>query len=97
MDTFKNIGWLEQNITSKDFRVAGISQQNGYQLIKILSEDNLSYSRVKNRFPEAERVRDTESIIQDPRIDLVFISAQEEDDRDLVANILRSGKHVRVV
>lgn len=97
MDTFKNIGWLEQNITGKDFRVAGISQQNGYQLIKILSEDNLSYSRVKNRFPEAERVRDTDSIIHDPRIDLVFISALEEDDRDLVADILRSGKHVRMV
>ena len=97
METFKNIGWLEQNISGKDFRIAGISQQNGYQLIKILSEDNLSYRRVKNRFPEAERVRDMESIIQDPRIDLVFISAHEADGQDMVADVLRSGKHVRMV
>ncbi len=98
METFKNnIGVIEKGVASKSFRIAGINSKNGYRLIKILPEHQLIPDWVQKNFPEAILATNIEELMQDSSIDLVMVSANDENHKDIVANFLQKGKHVRVV
>ena len=97
METFNNIGAIEKGVTGKSFRIAGINSKNGYRLIKILSQKKSMPDWVQTHFPEATVASDIEDLIHDSSIDLVMVSANDENHKDIVANFLQTGKHVRVV
>jgi hypothetical protein len=94
MNKEKNIGLIEDGVSGKSFRLAGVSNNSG-NLKKIYIGENLPDNWVKQSFPDTEIVQDPASIIHDNDIDLVFIPEQQE--LDIVAEILNSGKNVRIV
>ena len=97
METLKNIGVIEQGVAGKSFRMAGINSKNGFRLIKILPKNLQVPAWVKDYFPEATMATDINDLIHDAAIDLVMVSASDDQHKDLVADILQTGKHVRVV
>lgn len=90
---------IENYLSSKDFQVAGIGNGEGYQLRKIFIKDGESFSNtwVQDLFPKAELVQNIEAITEDQDIDLLIIPAPEANDLDLLAKLVGTGKHVRVV
>ena|SRR5688572_24030628 len=97
METFNDIGVIEKSVAGKSFRIAGINSKNGYRLIKILPQQKTMPEWVQTRFPEATMASTIEDLIHDSDIDLVMVSGNDEDHKDIVSNFLQTGKHVRVV
>jgi hypothetical protein len=99
MESFKNIELIEGHLSNLDFRMAGIEKDGGYQLKKIYIKDkeSLTHTWVQHLFPKAEVVQDTKAITEDNGIELIIISAPQANDLDLLAQIVGTGKHVRIV
>lgn len=97
METVNNIRWIEGSIAGKTFVLAGISKSEKYHLKKIYIGNNISRTWVKEHFPATEIVSEMSSIIDDSGIDLVIIPAQQKDELNLVAEILQTGKNIRIV
>lgn len=99
MNTFNTIEQIEQGISGKTVRFAGISNSNtsGYHLKKIYTGNANVPTWVKEQFPHTELVGDVQSIIDDSHIDLVLVAAPEDRNIDTLAEILKTGKHVRIV
>lgn len=97
METFNNIGVIEKSVAGKSLRIAGINSKNGYRLIKILPQKKTMPEWVQTHFPEATVASNIDDLIHDSSIDLVMVSADDENHKDIVANFLQTGKHVRVV
>ncbi len=51
----------------------------------------------RRHYPQSEIVQDKRAIMEDSTIDLIVISGAAKDDLDLVAEVLQTGKHVRLV
>jgi hypothetical protein len=91
-----NIGLIEDTVAGKSFKLAGISNSEG-SLKKILLGENFSDTWVKQQFPQTEIVHDAKSILDDAEIDLVIIPETQKEELNVVANILNTGKNVRIV
>lgn len=91
-----NIGRLEETMKGKAFSLAGISRLEGYNLKKVFVGDN-SDTWVKQSFPQAEIVNDVQSIIHDEKIDLVIMPTKQSEELKLVAQVLQTGKNIRIV
>jgi predicted dehydrogenase len=48
-------------------------------------------------FPETEIVHDVQSIINDEKIDLVIMPTKQSEELKLVAEVLHTGKNIRIV
>lgn len=95
MNKENNIGLIEDGVAGKSFRLAGISNNEG-SLRKIFIGANASDNWVKQTFPDTEIVQDANAILQDQEIDLV-IMPETKDEPTMVAEVLNSGKNVRIV
>lgn len=96
MEKVVKMGRLEEMMNGKSFRLAGISRLEGYNLRKVFVGDN-SDTWVKQTFPETEIVNDVQSIIHDEKIDLVIMPTQQIEELKLVAQVLQTGKNIRIV
>lgn len=96
MDKVINMGRIEESMKGKAFSLAGISRLEGYNLKKVYVGDD-SRSWVKEMFPEAEIVEDVQSIINDEKIDLVIMPTKQNEELQLVARVLETGKNIRIV
>jgi predicted dehydrogenase len=96
MDKVINMGRIEESMKGKAFSLAGISRLEGYNLKKVYVGDD-SRSWVKEMFPEAEIVEDVQSIINDEKIDLVIMPTKQNEELQLVAKVLETGKNIRIV
>ncbi|HEV3223752.1 MAG TPA: hypothetical protein VGZ90_12780 [Puia sp.] len=97
MNSFKNIGLIVCGNSEKIFRLAPASRTKGYTLKKVLVGENVFENDVRVNYPDAEIVRDKSSIIQDATLDLVIFVSPAKKYLNLVGEVLRSGKPVRVV
>lgn len=97
MEMVKNIGLIENCMTGQTFSLAGLSRKEGYHLKKIFIGNNNSDTWVKQRYPGTEIVGDMQSIIHDANIDLVIIPAHQKEELNLVAEILQTGKNIRIL
>ena len=95
-DKVINMGRIEESMKGKAFSLAGISRLEGYNLKKVYVGDD-SRSWVKEMFPEAEIVEDVQSIINDEKIDLVIMPTKQNEELQLVARVLETGKNIRIV
>ena len=95
-DKVINMGRIEESMKGKAFSLAGISRLEGYNLKKVYVGDD-SHSWVKEMFPEAEIVEDVQSIINDEKIDLVIMPTKQNEELQLVARVLETGKNIRIV
>ena len=96
MEKVINMGRIEESMKGKSFSLAGISRVEGYNLRKVYVGDD-SGSWVKQLFPDAEIVQDVQSIINDEKIDLVIMPTKQSEELKLVAQVLETGKNIRIV
>lgn len=73
------------------------SLQNGFNLKKILSKDNISVDQTRSKYPSAEIVENIDEIVSDNSIELVIVSDKNRPDTAIIEKILQSGKHIRVI
>lgn len=97
MKTLKKFGLVECGTQGKLFRLPDLSKQEGYELKKILLQGDVSADTAKMEYPQAEIVADKQAILQDHSIELVIVSSPGDDDMGLVGEVLKAGKHVRIV
>ena len=71
--------------------------KNGFNLKKILSQDNISADHARSKYPSAQIVNDIDEIVSDNSIELVIVSDNNRPDSAVIEKILQSGKHIRVI
>jgi predicted dehydrogenase len=96
MEEVINMGRIEEQMKGKVFSLAGISRLEGFNLKKVYLGDD-SGAWVKQMFPETEIVHDVQSIINDEKIDLVIMPTKQSEELKLVAEVLHTGKNIRIV
>lgn len=97
MDTFKNIGLIECGEPLSQFQLQETSTKKGYTLKKVLVRDNASLRTASRHYPQAEIVQDMNSIIHDNSIDLVVLTTPNAADLELIPEVIKSGKHIRII
>ncbi len=73
-----------------------VSSIPGYSIDKILTSSSENIKAAKEDFPKAEVVQDYESILKDPKIDLVIIVLPNHLHYSFAKQALEAGKHVLV-
>lgn len=96
MDKANNMSRIEAIVKGQPFKLAGISKNEGYHLRKIYV-GNDSDSWVNQLFPGTEVVNDVKSILHDEQIDLVIMPTMQNETLRLVAEVLQTGKNIRMV
>ena len=96
MSTTKNIGFIICG-AGQSFGPERMGDLKEYHLKKALMPGSFSQETFKSRFPQAEIVNDTRSIIHDHTIELVIVSSPAATDMDMVNEVLKAGKHVRIL
>lgn len=96
MDRLTNVGLIEFKTPTSTFQVESLGNTNGFLLKKVMVK-NASPEITRSHYPDAEIVQDKRSIMEDSTIDLIVISGAPKNDLDLVAEVLQTGKHVRIV
>lgn len=96
MDRLTNVGLIEFKTPTSAFEVESLGNTNGFLLKKVMVK-NASPEITRSHYPDAEIVQDKRSIMEDSTIDLIVISGAPKNDLDLVAEMLQTGKHVRIV
>ena len=97
MSNIKTAGVIECGIKGETYIKDRIGNTNNYFLKKILIKDKSNAAITQSQYPKAELVEDIEAIIQDDTIELVLVSAPAENDKDIIRQVLLTGKHVRII
>lgn len=96
MDTLTNVGLIECKTPNGDFDSTPFNSDNGFHLKKVMVQ-HASPEIARMHYPNTEVVQDKAAIIDDATIELIVISGADQQDMDLVAEVLQTGKHVRIV
>lgn len=96
METLTNVGLIECKTPTGDLNSSPFNSRNGFYLKKVMMQ-HASPEIARMHYPEAEVVQDKTAIIDDATIELIVISGAEQQDMDLVAEVVQTGKHVRMV
>jgi len=97
MKAIKSFGLVECGTQGKHFQLPQVSKQEGYLLKKVLLKGDVSADAARREFPDAEIVTDKKDILQDDSIDLVIVASPRERDMGLVSEVIKAGKHVRII
>lgn len=96
METVTNVGLIECNTSIESFKTETLGETGGFRLKKVMVP-NVSAEITRLHYPQSEIVQDKRAIIEDASIDLIVISGAAKSDLDLVAEVVQTGKHVRIV
>ena len=96
METVTNVGLIECRTPSGTFNTESLGNKQEFRLKKVMVP-NASAEITRLHYPQSEIVQDKRAIIEDASIDLIVISGAAKSDLDLVAEIVQTGKHVRIV
>jgi len=91
----KNVGLVEFDPSGKKIQNGAITGFEGYNLKKVFTAGNAG--NFKLHYPEAEIVKDTDSIIRDNSIELIIISSATGDDLNFAGDVLKSGKNLLMI
>jgi predicted dehydrogenase len=96
METITNVGLIECKTPNGAFKTDALGNRHGFHLKKVMVQD-ASPEITRLHYPQSEIVQDKRAIMDDSSIDLIVISGAAKSDLDLVAEVLQTGKHVRIV
>lgn len=96
METITNVGLIEFKNPSGAFETDTLGNRQSFHLKKVMVQ-NASPEITRLHYPHSEIVQDKRAIMEDATIDLIVISGAAKNDLDLVAEVLQTGKHVRIV
>lgn len=97
MNTFKNIGLIVGNQTGNTFQLSPISRMKGYTLKKVLITGDTPAATTGRQYPQAEIVQDKNSLMLDKNLDLIVITTPVNECIDLLGEVMRTGKAVRIM
>jgi predicted dehydrogenase len=97
MSNVTSAGVIECGINNETTIKDRIGNTNGLVLKKMLVKNKTSIAATQQLYPMAELVDNTASIIQDDTIQLVLVADPQEQDKDLISQVMQSGKHVRII
>ena len=93
----KNVSLINFGPVKSIYKISPVEKSEGYVLKKILLSGKSGGSVYNDHYPEAEFVEDIHSITEDHSIDLVMITGASDSNVELFAQILKSGKNLRIV
>jgi hypothetical protein len=93
----KNVSLINFGPVKSIFKISPKEISEGYVLRKILLSGKSGGSLYHAHYPEAEIVQDLHSITQDNSIDLVLITGALNSNVEVFAEILKTGKNLRIV
>lgn len=96
MEAVTNVGLIECKTPSETFITESLGNNQGFHLKKVMVP-HASAELTRLQYPQSEIVQDKRAIIEDESIDLIVISGAANSDLDLVAEVVQTGKHVRIV
>jgi predicted dehydrogenase len=93
----KKVGLIECGNATIPSLTNDFSPASGFQVTKILAKNIIANQYVREHYPNAEFVADSDAIFNDDSIELVIVSTPNNNDLTLVAEALGAGKKVRVL
>ena len=96
MDTITNVGLIECNNAMGTFKTDALGNRHGFHLKKVMAP-HASSEITRLQYPQSEIVEDKSAILDDSSIDLVVIAGAAKSDLDWVAELVQTGKHVRMI
>jgi hypothetical protein len=93
----KNVSLINFGPVKSIFKISPLEKSEGYVLRKILLSGKSGGRLYHAHYPEAEIVQDLHSIIRDHSIDLILITGALKSDVALFAEILKTGKSLRII
>lgn len=96
MDTIKNVGLIECNNAMGTFKTDALGNRHGFRLKKVMAP-HASPEMTRLQYPQSEIVQDKRAITEDASIELIVIAGAAKSDLDWVAEVVQTGKHVRMV
>jgi hypothetical protein len=93
----KNISLINFGPVKSVYKISPVEKSEGYVLKKILLNGKSGGNLYNHYYPEAEIVQDLHAITEDHSIDLVMITGALNSNVALFAEILKSGKNLRIV
>lgn len=96
MERITNVGLIECKTPTEIFNTDSLGSSQGFYLKKVMVP-NAPAELTRLHYPQSEIVQDKRAIIDDASIDLIVISGAAKSDLDLVAEVVQTGKHVRIV
>ncbi len=93
----KNFSLINFGPVKSLYKISPVEKQEGYVLKKILLSGESGGYLYNNYYPDAEIVRDLHSITEDSSIDLIMITGAFDSNHELLAEILKAGKNLRIV
>lgn len=91
-----NVGIIGCEMSEEIKLASGAIGVGKFSLMKILAKDKATAGIAQITYPQAIIVDDITDIINDPAIELVFISSQRKY-LPMVREVLKARKHVRVI
>jgi predicted dehydrogenase len=91
-----NVGLIGFGMAGRLFHGPTISGTNGLKLFKVRETKAPNISIIKERYPDAIIVNDTNDILGDPLIDLVVVATPNVTHYDLAKQALNADKNVVV-
>lgn len=95
MNTLKNIGLITSAEANPAFELSAVSRMQGYKIKKVLVADNITGTN-KYGYTNAELVKTKEAIINDENIGLIVLTGLMPEHIELVSEVLKSGKPVKI-
>lgn len=68
-----------------------------FNLVKAFIHDKTYESRFRYFFPETELVEDINQLTEDTSIELVMLSSKSAANKEIVDQVIQSGKHLRIL
>lgn len=97
MNSIKSVGIIECGLLDETSMKDRVGNTNGIRLKKILVKNEAGKTTAQQLFPQAELVGDAAAILQDDSIELVLVADPQEADKDLIREVLNTGKYVRII
>ncbi|RTL57418.1 MAG: hypothetical protein EKK37_15355 [Sphingobacteriales bacterium] len=97
MSKVTSAGVIECGINNETTISDRIGNTQGLALKKVLVKNRASIAAAQQLYPMAELVDNTAAIIQDDTIELVLVADPQKEDKDLISQVMQSGKHVRII
>jgi scyllo-inositol 2-dehydrogenase (NADP+) len=89
-----NVGLIGYGMAGRIFHAPTISCVEGLKLSKIRETKAPNIALIKERYPDAVIVSDTNEILDDPAIDLVIVATPNVTHYEVGKQALNAGKHV---
>ena len=91
-----NVGLIGFGMAGRLFHGPTITETKGLKLYKVRETKDPNISVIRDRYPEAIIVNDTDEILNDPLVDLVVVATPNTTHHDVATQVLQAGKHVVV-